>query len=53
MEKTCVIFVIENLYLVNFLDLVFKFVKLFGLWLVGVGLGLTFRNSGLDLDRKI
>jgi len=33
MEKNCVIFVIQKLYFVNFLDLDFKFLELFGLWL--------------------
>ena len=53
MEKNCVIFVIEKLYFVNFLDFIwiwtFNFKKI---WTV-VGLGLNFENSGLDLDRKI
>jgi len=31
MEKNCVIFVIQKLYFVNFLDLDFKFLELFGL----------------------
>jgi len=46
MDKNCVIFVIKKLYFAKLSDLDFEFLKLFGL-------GLIFKNSGLDLDRKI
>jgi len=53
MEKNRMIFVIKKLYVVNFLDFIwtwtFNYKKL---WIV-VGLGLSFEDLGLDLDRKI
>jgi len=49
----CVIFSLKSCILLIiglYLDLDFKFLKLF--WTM-VGLRLSFKNSGLDLDRKI
>jgi len=47
MEKKCGIFLVKRPQFSNFLD--FTVEKNFGL----VGLGLSFKKSGLDLDRKI
>ena len=53
MKKNCVIFVIKKLYFVNFLDFIWTWTFHFKyVWTV-VGLGPSFENSGLDLDRKI
>jgi len=42
-------FVVKRLHFPNFFDLHFEYEKMFGL----VGLGLSFKKSGLDLDREI
>jgi len=53
MEKNFAMFVIKKLFLLIFLYFIwtwtFNFKKV---WTV-VGLGLSFENSGVDLDRKI
>jgi len=53
MEKNCVIFVIKKLYFVNFWTLLGLGLLISKqIWAV-VGLGLSFENSGPELDRKI
>jgi len=48
-----VIFVIKKLYFVHFLDFIWTWTfNLKKNWIV-IGIGLSFENSGLDLDRKI
>jgi len=51
MDKNCVIFVIKKLYFAKFLDVVWTWIFLI-FWTI-FRLGLSFKNSGLDLDRKI
>ena len=47
MEKNCGIFVVGKVYFVNFLEFTFN-----NFWIT-FGLGLSFKNSGLDLHRQI
>ena len=48
--KFCINFVVDKLYFVNLLDLTWILI-LTKIWTL-LGLGLKFKNSGLDLDRK-
>jgi len=51
MEKKCHIFVAKRLHFLNILDYIWtSHLKKF--WTV-FGLGLSFKKSGLDMDRKI
>jgi len=46
-------FVIETLHFINFLDLVWTWILHFIKFWLMVGLGLSFKNSRLDLVCKI
>jgi len=53
MEKKCSIFVVKRLQFSNFMDIIWTWtIPLKKIWTV-VGLGLSFKKSGMDLDRKI
>ena len=53
MEEKCGIFVVKRLHFSNILDYIWTWtLHLKKFWIV-FGLGLSFKKSGLDLDRKI
>jgi len=53
MEKKCSIFVVKRLQFSNFMDIIWTWtIPLKEIWTV-VRLGLSFKKSGMDLDRKI
>jgi len=53
MEKKCGIFLVKRLHFSNCLDFIWTWTLHFKkIWTVA-GLELSFKKSGLDLDRKI
>jgi len=53
MENNCAVFVVEKLCFVNFFDFIWTWTSNFKKVWTKVGLGLSFKNFGLDLDCKI
>jgi len=54
MNKNCVIVVIKKLYFAKFLDFIWTWILHFlKIFLTLAGVGLSFKNSELDLDCKI
>jgi len=53
MEQNCDVFVIKNLYFVKILDIIWTWILNFLPFWTMVGLGLSFKYPGLNLDRKI
>jgi len=53
MENNYVIFVNKKLNFLNFLDIIWTWILNFLNFLAEFGLELSFKNTGLDQDRKI